>query len=504
VLRAADGGRGPGTVPLGLWPGVMLSILAGAALVVPPVVYHAQHFHLGWHDVGNYVRANYNFFEFGRFAIWSDGSGDFFAEQHFEPFFFLLCVPVRLFGTPGYLAAITAAIVLAAGYVFALATAVSKSRSIGALCAAAYVLNPYTSAVALNYHPETFGVLFILAFAYHAYVDQRGRAWLALLLAFTVKEDMWVYAAIVALLVARRDRLKQTLAFLTAALCYYLVVVLLIGGWLYPTANYFNSFYESEGQPLTKVQIALQLLGRWREFIPLLFTGPGAQFQMSFLFIGILGGWRYVLVGGVMLMWLTYPGGPPRSNFSFYYSYAALLVSFVLLPFALVNLRAVAAAVARRLHVERGASWAVALVMGLVLSADVVMHLPWCAPDPIARAVVPWRVFSTGHGVNVPIVRSLVTRYLPAEAGSVLAQFYTFASIPQRQRMYITLHDRDRFLDGRLRPKFVLLDLGAADPWTPPADIRAMAILLRRGDVYRPIYDARGVLLYQRIGNDGA
>ena len=168
----------------------MLSIVAAAALVVPPVIYHTQ---------------------------------------HFQPFFLLLCVPVRLFGTPGFVAAITAAIVLAAGYVFALAARVSGSRWLGALCAAAHVANPYMSAVALNYHPETFGVLFVLAFAYHSYVDQPGRAWLALLLAFTVKEDMWVCGAIVALMVARRDRRGRTVAFLAAALGVYVVAVLLIG-----------------------------------------------------------------------------------------------------------------------------------------------------------------------------------------------------------------------------------------------------------------------------------
>jgi hypothetical protein len=61
-------------------------------------------------------------------------------------------------------------------YVFALATAVSGSRRVGALCAAGFVANPYTYAIALSYHPETFGVLFLMAFAYHSRVAQPGRA----------------------------------------------------------------------------------------------------------------------------------------------------------------------------------------------------------------------------------------------------------------------------------------------------------------------------------------
>ena len=125
------------------------------------------------------------------------------------------------------------------------------------------------------YHPEAFGILFLLAFAYHALQDQTWRAWLALLLALTVKEDMWVYGVVVALLVARRGRWKRTLAFAVVAVGYYVVVVQMIGGWLYPTANYFNASYEVEGRPQSKLQIAQSLLGRWREFLPLLFTGPG-------------------------------------------------------------------------------------------------------------------------------------------------------------------------------------------------------------------------------------
>ena len=102
---------------MALWPGPALSVLAAAALFVPPVVHQLHNFFFGWHDVGLYTRALYNFFEFGRFAVFSDGSGDFFADYHFKPILFLLCIPVRLFGTAGYVGSVTAALDLAAGYV---------------------------------------------------------------------------------------------------------------------------------------------------------------------------------------------------------------------------------------------------------------------------------------------------------------------------------------------------------------------------------------------------
>lgn len=498
--RAARSG-----VLMGLWPGVALSALAAAVVLVPPVVYQLHNFFFGWHDVGNYTRANYNFFEFGRFAVFSDGSGDFFADQHFEPFFFLLCVPVRLFGTAGYVGTVTAALVLAAGYVFALARTVTRSSWVAAFCAAAYVANPYTCAIAMSYHPETFGILFLVAFAYHALQDQSWRAWLSLLLAFTVKEDMWVYAVVVAVLVARRGRWMRTLAFATAAVGYYVVAVQAIGGSLYPAANYFNSFYELDGRPHSKLQIALDLLGRWREFLPLLFTGPGLLFQVSFLCVGVFSGWRYLLACGVMLMWLTYPGGPPRSNFAIYYSYAAFLVSLVILPFALVNLRDACARAARclgRVNPDRWGDWAVGVALGLVVLTGIVMHLPGYIPASIEEKVDYRRMFGHPHRVNAPTVRALIENHLIGDDRSVLAQFYILPSIPQRRQMYVTSFQSRAFLDGKIAPTYVLLDLGADDPWTPPEDIRDIVAALRGTDVYRPLHDARQVLLYKRAAPD--
>jgi hypothetical protein len=101
------------------------------------------------------------------------------------------------------------------------------------------------------------------------------------------------------------------------------------------------------------------------------------------------------------------------------------------------------------------------------------------------------------------VVRPLIDHYLAQDRGSVLAQFYTFCSIPQRRFMYLTLWDREAFLRGSLEPMVVLLDLNAEDPWIDRAEIRAMADSLRKGDAYRPLYDAGGVLLYQRSNGGG-
>ena len=347
-------------------------------------------------------------------------------------------------------------------------------------------------------------MLFLLAFAYHARAAHTGRAWLALALALTVKEDMWVYVVIASLLVGRRDRLPQTLGFIAAAACYYLAAVLLVGGSWYPQANYFNSFYLSKsGQPLSKLDILATLAGRWREFLGLLLTGPGLIFQATFLFVPVMAGWRYAFACGVMLLWLTYPGGPPRSNFAYYYSYAALTFMFIVLPFALVNLgRAAAWLAARWAASERQRTTAgrgvVGVAMGAVIAANGWSHLPGRAPGPIRPDVDPALAWGKGPGVNAPVVHRLIDQYLVRDKGSVLSQFYTYCSVPQRRFMYVTLWDKGAFLAGALKPKYVLLDSNAEDPWVSGAELDAMAALLRRGDIYRPLYDAAGVLLYQR------
>jgi hypothetical protein len=230
-----------------------------------------------------------------------------------------------------------------------------------------------------------------------------------------------------------------------------------------------------------------------------LFTGPGFLFQASLLFIGILSGWRYVLVCGVMLLWLSYPEGPPRTTFAFYYSYPALLLSFVSLPFALNNLRTLCD---RLISATRGTGrWAIGAVMTAVIVTSVVLHLPGHVPPPIDDWVNPRAVYGARSDVNVPFVRLLINKYLADNSESVLAQFFTITAIPQRRGMYITFSEGNRVLDGTLRPHFVLLDLSAVDPIASRDTVLALAQMLRRRDRYQPVWDDHDVLLY-RLARD--
>jgi hypothetical protein len=136
--------------------------------------------------------------------------------------------------------------------------------------------------------------------------------------------------------------------------------------------------------------------------------------------------------------------------------------------------------------------------MSAVVATDVVMHTPKYVPPFIAESVNPKAVFGPGRGVDVNVVRPLIARYLPADAGGVLAQFYTIPMIPQRHVMYVTHHHRARFLEDRLRPRFVLLDLQAKDPAVTEVELQGMVDLLRHGGHYEPIYDDGRVLLYRR------
>jgi hypothetical protein len=304
---------------------------------------------------------------------------------------------------------------------------------------------------------------------------------------------------VAAVLVARRERLGHAVAFVAAAVGYYAIAILQIGGWLYPTANYLSAFYKVNGEPQTKLQIATMFMGRWREYLPLLVSGPGLWFQLSLLFVIVLSGWRYLLVCAVMLIWLTYPDGPPRSTFTFYYSYSVLALSFTALPFALVNLRTWSGRFARPALGGRAGISVVTAAMAAVIAADLVMHSPAYVPPAINATVNPRVVFGPGPGVNAGIVRSLIAEHLPADAGGILAQFYTIAMIPQRHVMYVTLHHRARFLEDRLRPKFVLLDLDAKDPPVTKEDLQGMVDILRRGGHYQALYDDGRVLLYRRL-----
>ena len=481
--------------------GAALAILVAAAVLAPPVVHQVRHFSLPFNDVGIVVRAIWNLLEHGRMVVYSDGTSNFFEDQHFEPFLFVLVPIVRLFGTMGFIAIITTALAASAAYVYLLAATVCRSPWIGGLAAMVYAANPYTQAIGLSYHVEPFGLLFLLAFAYYAYIGRDRLAWPALLLALTVKEDMWVYAIVIAVMVARPGRLKSSAVFAGAALAYYVVFVAVLWPWLYPTGYRFKDFYATAGQPMTKRQVAVSVIGRWREFPVLLFTGPGLSFQLTLLLVGVLSGWRYLLVSGVMLIWLTYPGGPPRSTFAYYYSYPALLLSFVALPFALRTLRTAGVHLGGRLPEAGRRLLGTALVTTVMLAMigwNVVSHLPGHAPGPIEEKVDPRVVYGPGSRVNAPIVQALIDRHLRANDDSVLAQYYTVMAIPQRARMYVTYRQADQFLEGKVRPVFVLLDLGAEDPLAKRQTVLTVAASLRQRRAYLPIWDDQNVLLYRR------
>ena len=53
--------------------------------------------------------------------------------------------------------------------------------------------------------------------------------------------------------------------------------------------------------------------------------------------------------------------------------------------------------------------------------------------------------------------------------------------------MYVTSFESRKFLDRKIAPTYVLLDLDVPDPFTPREDIRDIVAALRRTDVYRPL-----------------
>jgi hypothetical protein len=201
-----------------------------------------------------------------------------------------------------------------------------------------------------------------------------------------------------------------------------------------------------------------------------------------------------------MLIWLSYPEGPPRTTFSFYYSYPALLLSFVSLPFALNNLRALCDRLIPA--APNGGRWAIVGALSAMIATGVVLHFPGHVPWPIDEDVNPRSVYGHRSRVNVPVVRALIDRHLTNNSESVLAQHFTITAIPQRRVMYLASKEGRRVLDGALNPRFVLLDLSSYDPLVSRDTLLTLADMLRRRQRYEPLWDDQDVLLYRLIGPD--
>ena len=156
-------------------------------------------------------------------------------NNHFTPFFYVLSPLVHLTRSLFFLLLLySLAFATSAWLYYKFAKEILGSSSLAALCYLTLVVNPYFMVANLYPHYEVFMALALMGFALLAV---RGNSWLALLclvIALSVKEDVWIYGIAASLILLGRISTRHAALYLGTAVAYYVVVLHFLYPILYP------------------------------------------------------------------------------------------------------------------------------------------------------------------------------------------------------------------------------------------------------------------------------
>src|SRR5262245_44250894 len=138
----------------------------------------------------------------------------------------------------------------------------------------------------LSFHFEAFMALALMGFAFFAV---RGQWWLALpclVIALSVKEDVWIYGIAASVILLCCISTKQAALYLVTSVAYYVLILHCLYPSLYPDAVDF--FFYSWTYGHSKGEVLLYLVTHPWETGKRLITGSGFNFNLTYLFLPVL------------------------------------------------------------------------------------------------------------------------------------------------------------------------------------------------------------------------
>ena len=467
-------------------------LLAGFAIAGLPLYFAYATLQLEWHDHGSVYVKLQNMFSHG-----------LQAKVHFAPFLYVLAALVQptnslLF----FLALHVAALVLGAYALFLITRDGTASESTAALLFFAFLANPYAVAANLYTHYDIFMVPALLFFYLFMSKERLPAAVACLVLALTIKEDVWLYAS--SLILSRARRLSgPRLALLLGLTAGYAVFAT---GWLFPYLypQREDAFALLYTQGATKWGVFLYLVTHpWSTGAKLL-TGPGLGFLSSILFLPLFAPLRSLFALPVFYLWLN-STSPARNSLAFYYSIPSLILFAPVLPHALLNVRSlllkrVAGRPAAMALVHR---WSLPLAAGLLLLTSLVRNV--ALPDglelsPSLQSVfADERRFGEGYHEHHRVGWDILTNRIP-RGRSVITHFTLGTYVAPAHQTYLFFKDGDDFQSGKLEPDYVLYDLKSRFPLLGPRRMEEIHEWMLTNRQYVLVYSKDGYFLYQRRG----
>jgi uncharacterized membrane protein len=471
-----------------LWPLTLATLI-----YVPPVIYMYLTFQCHWHECGVLINVINNLFERREFYYY-DWNMDYF-NVHFVPFFYILSPLVHLTRSLFFLLLLCSlAFATTAWLYYKFVEEILGSSSLAALCYLTLVANPYFMVANLYPHYEVFMALALMGFALLAVRGNSYLAMLCLVIALSVKEDVWIYAIATSLILLGRIPTRHAALYLVTPVTYYVAVLHFLYPTLYPDAvDYFLQLWAygpSRGAVLQYLVTHPWDAGKR------LITGSGLDFNLSFLFLPVLAGWRFLMGLGVVYLWVN-STDIYRSSLAFYYNIPCVVLYALTLPFALIHLERLWTRLRIRFPHMIPAPTAVQTVLFAIVAVGIFWQVR--PPQPLTRSPTLPDVFAHELRIHqfVPIYRALKS-ILADRHKSILASFTIGAYVPPRGNLFLMHIDAHRFMNGSLRPDFVVFDLRQSQPYFGEEAVRYFFDYLQASPEYHIVADIKNVIIFAK------
>src|SRR5258708_6195843 len=330
------------------------SLLLASGLLIPGIpLYHSySRLQLEWADIGSIYDMLRNVFEVGYLRYYETGAD--YLQVHFTPFLFPLALLMRPLPYLSFLLALHVLALVAGAYaLYLISLTVTRSETVSILLFFVFLASPYAMAAVLYPHYNIFMVPALLFFYYFMVRVWAVASTACLLIALSIKEDVWVYA--ICLLLTQISRARNRLIAWQVAIC--VAYFLLCTQWLWPRLlpDRQDVFLQCFAQGSSKVGGGLYLLGHPVATAQKLWTGPGLGFFSTFLFLPFLAPIKALCVLPPTYLWLN-STSPERSALAFNNGIPSLVLFSAILPFGLRRLEQGIAGIRDRLQIGPGLS----------------------------------------------------------------------------------------------------------------------------------------------------
>ena len=468
-----------------LWP-LTLAVL----VCVLPTTYGYLTFQYQWQDAGALLHIINNLFERGYFHSYDWGFDH--LKLHFTPFFYVLAPLVHLTRSLFFFSLLHAlACAISAWLYYKFAKAILGSSLLGALCYFTLLTNPYFMAANLSFHFEVFMALALMAFAFFAVGGQWWLALPCLVIALIVKEDVWIYGIAASVILLGYIPTRQAALYLGTSVAYYVLILCVLYPMLYPDAVDFFHYSWMYGN--SKGEVLYYLVTYPWETGKRLITGSGLNFNLMYLFLPVLAGWRFLPCLAVLYLWVN-STAEFRSSLTYYYSLPCIVLYGLTIPFALMNLERLWA----RLQVHFPTVIPGRKVTLIVLFAIVVVgSLSHWRPPPTLVPTLP-SVFA--HRLQIARflrIHRALNHFLADSHKSVLASFTIGAYVPPRGNFFM-IQDAGNVMHGSLRPDFVVFDVSKREPYIDEETVRSFLAYMQASPEYRIVADIEQLIIFAK------